>query len=150
MPAGAPKKFKRKQVIVDVKYQLRFVSTVFLIVFIVAISSGLVAMMALRPLVYDPQMGTSAPFFTALITVSVTLLIQLLLAIPIVFFVGIRATHRIVGPIKRMQSIIQEIGQGDFTKRIILREGDVLVDIATSINEMAESLHKKYPSPPKP
>ena len=51
-----------------------------------------------------------------------------------------------MGPLKRMTRAIDAIGQGDFSQRLVLRKGDVLEDLAQTINRMAESLRKKFPS----
>jgi nitrate/nitrite-specific signal transduction histidine kinase len=78
------------------------------------------------------------------LTVAITLLIELILAIPIMFFLGIRQSHRIVGPMNRLKATLEAIGRGDFSQRITLRQGDALEDLATSINQMAQGLQQQF------
>ncbi len=139
--------FKRRQFIVDPAFQLQFTTWLFGAVLAVAITSSLIATGILWSNLYQPGAPHQATFTAAAIAVSTTLLIELLLAIPIIFYVGIRQTHRIVGPINRMKRMIDGIGSGDFSQRITLREGDVLTDLAGALNQMAQHLQERFGKP---
>ena len=140
---GANKPYKRKQYLVDYAYQIRFATNLFLVVFAVAVIGTLLASVLIRANMYRPDLGEQSYIIVALIAVATTLLVQLLLAIPLVFFLGIRQSHRIVGPMKRIMHTLEAIGQGNFTQRITLRQGDALEDLAKSINQMVENLQKR-------
>ena len=143
--------FKRRQYLVDRPYQLRFVTRLFMVVLAIATASCLISSSLLWKNMYLPEEGPQTSLLiSALIAVAVTLLVELLLAIPIIFFMGIRQSHRIVGPIKRLRDMLEAIGRGDFTQRITLRKGDALVDLAQSINQMAEELQRRFPRSPSP
>ena len=146
MPGEPP--YKRKQYLVDRGYQLRFVTRVFLVVFTVAVTSSLIATSLLWANMYRPELEPQATLIASLIAVATTLLIQLLLAIPIVYILGIRQSHRVVGPMNRLKQTLEAISAGDFSKRITLRQGDALEDLATSINHMAERLQQRFPRSP--
>ena len=135
--------YKRTQYLVDRAYQLRFVTRLFMIVLAVAVASSLIASTLLWQQLYQPELGSNATLVTGLIAVSATLLVELLLAIPLIFILGIRQSHRIVGPMKRLKAALEAIGRGDFSQRITLRQGDVLEDLAEAINKMAESLQQR-------
>lgn len=141
--------YKRKQYLVDRDYQLRFVTRVFMVVFAVAVVSSLITSALLWVNMYQPELEPHTTMIAALVAVATTLLIELLLAIPIVFFLGIRQSHRIVGPMNRLKQTIEAIGNGDFSQRITLRQGDALEDLAKYINQMAERLGQRPPSPPR-
>lgn len=139
--------YKRRQYIVDPAYQIRFVTRVFLTIFGIAALSSLMATFLILTNMQHPDMdGTDPALAASLIAVATTLLIELLLAIPIAYIFGIRTTHRIVGPVKRLKKTLEAIGEGDFSQQIVLREGDVLQDVAEAINQMAERLRQRYPS----
>jgi methyl-accepting chemotaxis protein len=140
-------KYIRRQYLVDRPYQLRFVTRLFMVILAVAVTSSLIASTLLWNQLYQPEIGSTS-LITGLVAVAVTLLVELLLAIPLIFMLGIRQSHRIVGPMKRMERALEAIGRGDFSQRIILRQGDVLSDLAKSINKMAESLEKSSKRPP--
>ena len=143
MDAAQP--YKRRQYLVDASYQLRFVTRLFVAVLGVASASALVSSVLLWKNLSIPEQGPNTLLVTSLIAVATTLLIELLLAIPIIFFLGIRQSHRIVGPIQRLKRTLEAIGSGDLSQRITLRQGDVLEDLAKSINQMAESLQQRSP-----
>ncbi len=140
--------YKRRQYLVDRGYQLRFVSRVFLVVLSVAVVSSLISTGMLWVNMYRPDLESQTPLIASLIAIATTLLIELLLAIPIVFFLGIRQSHRIVGPMNRIKRTLEAIGTGDFSQRITLRQGDALEDLAKSLNQMAESLQHRFPQSP--
>ncbi len=136
-------KHLRKQYLVDRPYQLRFVTRVFAVVLAVAVISSLIATTLLWNTMYKPELGMQIHLTVSLIAVAITLLMELLIAIPIVFYLGIRQSHRIVGPMNRLKATLAAIGEGDFSKRITLREGDALEDLAKAINAMAERLQSR-------
>ncbi len=142
----AETKYQRKEYLVDRPYQIRFVTRLFVILCAIAILSSLLATALLWKNMYRPELEQQTHIVSALIGVAVILLIELLVSIPIVYFLGIRQSHQVVGPLKRMIRALEAIGNGDFSPRLILRQGDVLEDLATAINHMAENLQKRYPS----
>ena len=137
--------YKRKQYLVDRAYQLRFVTRLFLIILLVATASALVSSILVWRNTYTPGQTSQEVFIVALVAISSTLLVELLLAIPLIFVLGIRQSHRIVGPMNRIKQTLAAIGQGDFSKRITLRQGDALEDLANAINQMAERLQQRFP-----
>lgn len=140
--------YKRKQYLVDRTYQLRFVTRIFMAVLMVATVSSLLSTGLLWYNMYRTDLESQVPLISSFIAVAVTLLIELLLAIPIVFFLGIRQSHRIVGPMNRIKRILEAVGNGDFSQRITLRQGDALEDLAKSINQMSEQLQQRFPRAP--
>ena len=137
--------YKRKQYLVDRAYQIRFVTRIFTVVLAVGVISSLLSTSLLWMNMYRPELGSTTLLVGCLVAVAVTLLIELLIAIPIVFFLGIQQSHRIVGPMNRIKQTLEAIGKGGFSRRITLRKGDALEDLAKSINQMAESLQQRAP-----
>lgn len=136
--------FKRKQYLVDRNYQLQFVSRVFMVVLAVAIISLVVSSVLLWSHLYRPDMTSQTPLITSLLAIATMMLVELLVAIPLVFFLSLRQSHRIVGPMNRIKRLLQAIGSGDFSQRITLRKGDALEDLAKEINQMAQGLHRRF------
>ena len=138
----------RKQYLVDRGYQLQFVNRLLTVIFAISTISSLLAFGILYSTMYRQDLENWAQIVSVLLGVSVTLALELLVSIPIVYHLGIRQTHRVVGPLKRMVHALEAIGSGDFSPRLVLREGDVLQDLAKSINQMAENLQQRFPTPP--
>jgi len=138
--------YRRKQYLVDRGYQLRFVTRVFVVVLIVAVVSSLISTGLLWTNMYRADLEQQATPIAALIAVATTLLVELLIAIPLVYFLGIRQSHRVVGPVNRIKRVLEAIGAGDFSQRIVVRRGDALEDLAKTINRMADSLQQRLPT----
>lgn len=71
----------------------------------------------------------------------------LLVAIPLVFFImlffSIIISHRIAGPLYRLEKELKAIAlSGDYTKRITFRRRDEIREIADSVNELLASIEK--------
>ena len=140
--------YQRQQYLVDRGYQIRFVTRVFSAVLAVAVISSLLSTSLLWMNMYRSELGSQPLFVACLVAVAVTLLVELLLAIPVVFYLGIQQSHRIVGPMNRIKQTLEAIGKGEFSQRITLRQGDALEDLAKAINRMAESLSQRDPRSP--
>lgn len=140
--------YQRKQYLVDRAYQIRFVTRVFSAVLAVAVISSLLSTSLLWMNMYRSELGSQTLFVACLVAVAVTLLVELLLAIPVVFYLGIQQSHRIVGPMNRIKQTLEAIGKGEFSQRITLRQGDALEDLAKAINQMAERLSQRSPRSP--
>ena len=140
---AAEPSYKRTQYLVDRGYQLRFVTRLFMVVLAVAVVSSLISSALVWNNMYAPEQESQALLVVALVAIASTLLVELLLAIPLVFILGIRQSHRIVGPMTRITRTLEAIGRGDFSQRITLRHGDVLEDLTKSINRMAETLQQR-------
>ena len=135
--------YKRKQYLVDRNYQLRFVTRLFMAVLAVAAVSSLIATGLLSASMYQPDLPQQTLVY-CFVSIALTLLVELLISIPVIWVLGIRQSHRIVGPMNRLKKMIEAIGNGDFSQRITLRHGDALEDLAKSLNAMTESLQKRH------
>jgi len=140
--------YARKQYLIDRGYQLRFVTRIFAVVTVVAVASACLATILIWRHMHGPGSEPSLPLIIGLVAISTTLLVELLLAIPLIFILGIRQSHRIVGPMERIKKVLEAIGQGDFSQRVVLRQGDALQDVARLINKMTENLEQRFPNKP--
>ncbi|HOD41746.1 MAG TPA: HAMP domain-containing protein, partial [Candidatus Wallbacteria bacterium] len=57
-------------------------------------------------------------------------------------FLSVFVSHKIAGPVYRLEESAKIIASGDFSRRIKLRQGDELQDLADAFNTMTESLDK--------
>lgn len=142
--------YKRTQYLVDASYQVQFAIRIFWILLIVAAVSFMASAGLLWNTTHRPELAARVPFISTLLTIATTLLVELVIAIPLVAILSIRQSHRVVGPFTRVKRAIAAIGRGDFSQRITLRDGDTLSEIATVINEMAEQLQRRHPPSARP
>ena len=135
----------RSQYVVDDPYQLRFIFRLFVVLVAIILASSLIAVAILWKRIPEPESQTH--LIAAFHGVVLALLVELLIAIPVLFYWSIRQTHRAVGPLYRITKVLEAIGSGDFSQRLVLRDSDVLKDLASSINQMAEDLQRRRLSP---
>ncbi len=133
---------KRRQYLIDHSYQLRFASRVFLVVLIAAVLGMILSVNLLWQHADHTGLPLQTPVIMSLFAIATMMLFELLVAIPLVLWLSIRQSHQVVGPLSRVQRILEAIGQGDLSKRITLREGDTLEELAETINHMAEQLQR--------
>ena len=80
---------------------------------------------------------TGEAIMPALIVTNVIILVGLLIA---TIIVTLYVSHKIGGPLYRLNNSLESIGKGDLTLKIRLRHHDQLMDFASSINQMTMSL----------
>ena len=73
-------------------------------------------------------------------TTNLALIRNLLFVSPFIFFLGLLFSHKIAGPVYRIEKSIEEITKGNLALKIKLRKGDEFWDLADIINTMTENL----------
>ena len=133
---------RRKKYFVERGLQLRFARFVIFFAFAASIITGLTIfyttflMLGERLADVYPQ-GRLAEIFKS---VHIALFIDLVVALPIIFYGSIKFSHRIAGPLPKIYQALRNIGEGNFDVKLILRKNDELRDLADTINEMAKNL----------
>lgn len=79
----------------------------------------------------------------ALIRIREKWILSRLIAVAILFVVSmvtlsIFYTHRMVGPVIQMIRHVQELKNGNFNSRVVLRKGDAFQELADELNQLAE------------
>jgi len=135
-------KFKRKQIIVSAKFQLKYVGLILLLMFITAVVcsyvvyyTGMILLAEKLANVY-PQ----GRLVAIINTVNMRIMLSVLFLTPFVAYIGIYLSHKIAGPIYRMEKFLGSMSKGDLTTSIVLRKGDELGTVADSINALNNSM----------
>ena len=140
--------YKRTQFIVKKGFQLRYIG---LIVAVMLISTLIVG----YTIYYNAWtlLGSKlANVYPQGRLVSIFNMVNIRLAINLIFVamlcvgIGIIASHRIAGPIDRMVRFMNAIADGDYSKRLTLRDKDELQDLANAMNKLADRLEKEKKS----
>jgi methyl-accepting chemotaxis protein len=160
---------KRTTIVVDKRFQFRFVATFLLIVVLSlsVFSAGVAGYYWIRYMAGDnvfkefieissqvtkvdengntyTESVKSPPIVGGrLILVLPPILINNLVIMIIISVLGIYYSHRIAGPAYRMQKDIDRVLAGDKGVRIRLRKGDKLKELASKLNGLIESYEKK-------
>ena len=75
-------------------------------------------------------------------SIGLTVLLEIILLVPLCIIASIFVSHRIAGPLIRIESTLKSIVDGDFGVRIKLRKHDEFDSIAESVNSLAQRLDK--------
>ena len=137
--------YKRRHYFINKEFQFKFILKFCLLILAgVVVSTALLLFFSQDTLTSSFQQSrlvienTSKAILPALIyTNLITLGLISFAAVIVTLFVS----HQIAGPLFRLEKKIKEIGAGNLTKNVRLREKDQLTAIAESLNEMTYSLH---------
>ena len=139
--------YKRRQYLIKKEFQLQLILKFCLLLLIgVVLSTTILFMVSGDTLTTSFQHSRlmirntniailPSVIYTNLITLG---LISIASAIVTLF-----VSHRIAGPLYRIEAEVKEIGEGDLTRKISLRKKDQTVALAESVNTMTASLHRK-------
>jgi len=142
-PGGGPFGWRRRQFVVDARYQLRagvLVGTV-AIVLLVLLNASLIlqdrataatAATAVRPLLAGQDRASWA-----------LLLLGSAVFLGGVVLVGVLESHRTAGAAYAIRRAVDAIRDGRLDTRVRLRRGDHLQDLAKSINLLAETIEEE-------
>jgi len=67
--------------------------------------------------------------------------------ISLLFTIVFKMTHKIYGPLVSIERFVDQIAEGQYDRRVIIRRGDELGRLADRLNAMAEHLQKKHGFP---
>ena len=133
---------RRTKYFVSQGLQLRFARFVILFVFLASILTSVTIffttfiMLGEKLAAVYPQ-GRLVEIFKS---VYLAFFIDMLVILPVIFAGSIVFSHRIAGPLPKIYRTLQEIGNGNFNQRLVLRKHDELMELAEAINQMAADL----------
>ncbi len=138
---------KRSHYFIKKDFQTKFILKFCLLLLAgIVISTGLIFLFSQDSLTssfHDSKLVIENTALAILPTVIYTSLVTLgLLTIATIIFT-LFISHRIAGPMFRFEKELREIGDGDLTKKVSLREKDQAVEMAECINDMTASLRSK-------
>lgn len=129
-------RYRRRIRVVDGRFQYRAIAVSLsvilggLLVFAVIVAAIFLALRAAG--------GTPRP--EALLQILPALLINDLAIMALMIVVGIFTTHRVAGPIYRIESDIDRVLAGEKGVRVRLRRNDSFPDLAVKVNQLIERI----------
>lgn len=136
--------FRRRRYVVKKGLQFRYIGLLFALAILASIVTGWTVFVTGWSLLGE-KLADVYPQGRLLYVIRVTnmaLLRNLLLISPIIFILGLLFSHRIAGPLYRIEKTLYEIIKGNLTLKIRLREGDELSTLADAVNIMTENFNK--------
>jgi methyl-accepting chemotaxis protein len=134
--------YKRKQYIVAPQFQLRYVGLILMLVFLTGILCAYVVYYTSMILLGDKLANVypQGRLISTVNMVNMRILLSLILITPLVVVIGIYASHKIAGPIYRIEKYLNGMANGDISMPLTLRKNDELTSLADGINRLAESM----------
>ena len=136
--------FRRKQFLVKRGMQFRYIGMIFALASLASIVTGYTVFATGWTLLGEklasvyPQ-GRLIYVFKA---ANIALIRNLLFISPLIFIMGVLFSHKIAGPVYRIEKSLYEISKGNLALKVKLRRGDELWDMANIINDMTEAISK--------
>lgn len=138
------KKKRRIHYLVNRKFQLEYVAIALVLMFVVAAifvftayRAGWVPLVEKLSVVYPQSM--LAPILKV---VTLQMAMRFLLLVPIIIVAAVYLSHKVAGPLARIEDSIREIAKGDLEMRIGVRTGDEVKGLVQAINEVTENMEK--------
>src|SRR5262245_46973304 len=121
MDNQAPRPYKRHIVIIKKEFQYKFI---LLVMACVAVAIAVIAF----DVIASFAGASGAGELTSTHDVKVALLIKAVVYLAGVFLVSLVVSHRIAGPLYRLEKCVEQLALGDLSFQVHLREGDELQD----------------------
>ena len=140
--------FRRRQYLIKRGLQFRYIGLVFVLVIMCSLVTGYTVFTTGWVLLGEklsnvyPQ-GRLVYVFRA---TNLALIRNLFLVSPLVFIIALFSSHKIAGPVYRIEKTLEEINNGNLALKIKFRQGDELWDLADLINVMIENFNKTIAS----
>ena len=134
--------YKRTQYFVAKKFQLKYTGMILLLVSLTAVMCSYVIYYTMM-LTMGDKLANVYPqgrLMSIVNMVNFRILLTMRLVAPIVIMIGIYASHRIAGPIYRIEKFLGSMADGDLSMPLTLRRNDELVSLARGINMVIDSV----------
>ena len=135
-------KYKRHTYIIKTGLQLRYMGILVICMLTVASSVGwIIYHTSWSQIVNTPDLSLDK-LYLIFEQVNSQLVWYILAFMFIIAIISIFVSHKIAGPVYRLEESTKLIAAGDLTHRVHLRQGDELGDLQDAFNAMSESLSK--------
>ena len=136
----AKPRFKRRQFIVAREFQLKYAGVILLLMFLTA---GFCAYFIYYTtlLLFGEKLASVYPqgqLVSIVKTVDFRVLIIMVIVSPLIGALGVYLSHKIAGPIFRIEKFLDAMASGNLASRITLRKGDEMVSLADAVNRVAD------------
>lgn len=139
--------YKRRIYLINPSFQVKFSLLVSFIIFLSSIIYPL-TIHNLITTISGQVAATSPEFSTQLSDIKSTLLLILVLwqvgFTLLAFVICIFMTHKVAGPLFKLQKYLSHIREGQFNGKLFFRKGDYFHSLADDINETFETIQDSY------
>ncbi|MFC2091488.1 HAMP domain-containing protein [Elusimicrobiota bacterium] len=124
--------YRRKHFFTNIKYQIKYTSVIVFFMLLISFVIGAMIYWDLSHTFVGNTILEPVRLDKYIIRIGFVLLIALLS--------GIFLSHKIIGPLRRLEKMVADINAGKFDVRINLRIGDDFRELAQQLNILAENM----------
>ena len=135
--------YRRRRLIVNPAFQYRFVGVMLMVLLLLTAGALASVYLALWMTLRTFDVASEPMAVAQMSTVGLLVTMQLLVLAPVVIWIGVRLTHKVAGPLVRINAALQQMARGDFDIRLKLRKGDALLEVADAVNALADALRSR-------
>lgn len=135
-------KHRRRTYLIKTGLQLRYMGIIISTMLLVAFGVGWVIYHTSWGMIANTQDLTLAKLSDIFDTVNTSLTHWIVVFIFAIAILSIFVSHKIAGPVYRLEETTRIIASGDLTYQINLRQGDELQDLQEAFNTMSNSLRQ--------
>lgn len=135
-------KYRRTRYLIAAKFQLKYIGLILFLVFLVGTLCSYVVYYTMMLNLGDKLANVypQGRLISIVRMVNFRMFLSLILIAPLVVTIGIFASHKIAGPIYRIEKFLNNMAKGDYSSILTLRRNDELVSLVSGINRVLESL----------
>jgi nitrogen fixation/metabolism regulation signal transduction histidine kinase len=130
-------------VLVNPPLQFAFVKALLIVLGVMALGALAAVYAAIRITLASFELAHDQVIVSIFRSAFWLIMLELLVLIPAVMWLGILLTHKVAGPLVRIFAVLEQMAQGDYNVRITLRKGDMLVDLAEAINRLSANIRRQ-------
>ena len=134
--------YRRRTWLVNRRLQLRFVKAMLLILCVMAVASMAAVYIAMWVARASFELSSERAILSLLDSVGWLIFLELLGFTPFVICLAVLLTHKVAGPLMRIQTALAQMAKGNFDIHLKLRKHDELVELADTVNRLADSLRR--------
>lgn len=135
---------QRRIIFIKRGLQLRFVTLVVLSVFL-GVSIMAYEILSAMHTLFENNPALLHPFYEKLVPMSLSVGLKVLIYLLLVGIVAAVLSHKVAGPVFKIEKTCKEIArEGDLSKRVYLRKGDMFMDLKDAFNKMMDTLEDKF------
>ena len=135
-------KYKRHTYLIKTGLQLRYMSMLIVCMLTVAMCVGWIIYHTTWSRIVNTPDLTLEKLYIIFENVNSNLVWWILAFVVIIAIISLFVSHKIAGPVYRLEESTKLIAAGDLTHKVHLRQGDELFDLQDAFNTMQESLSK--------
>ena len=142
MPEAKGRPYHRRQWIVNPSIQFPFVKAMLIVLGIMTMAALVAVQVAIHITLTTFQLSHDPVVVPLFQTAFWVIMLEMLVLVPVVVWLGIVLTHKVAGPLVRIHAALAQLSKGALNAPIKLRKGDLLSELAEAINRLAESQGK--------